>query len=234
MMPKAVIFDWAGTLIDPGCYAPVRAFQTAFGAFGLDVSEALIRRDMGLGKRRHTERLLAEPEITRRFKETKGRLPNSDDCEALYLATIEVMAKIARDYATPVPGAANTLSELQRQGVAIGSTTGYSRHVMDEIIPLAASKGIAPEIIVCAEEVADPRPGPGQIMACLAALGVGPPERVVKVDDAVSGLMAGRAAGCLTIAVTHSGNPVSPSDVAQWADGSCESVAGLVDCLATL
>ena len=27
----AVIFDWAGTMVDFGCIAPVRAFAAAFG-----------------------------------------------------------------------------------------------------------------------------------------------------------------------------------------------------------
>lgn len=234
MMPRAVIFDWAGTLIDPGCHAPVRAFQTAFGEFGLEVSEALIRRDMGLGKRVHTERLLAEPEVANRFRSTHGRLPGAEDTERLYLAAIAAMAGLARDFAQPVRGAAETLAELRGQGVAIGSTTGYSRSVMDEIAPVAAAEGIAPDVIVCAEEVADPRPGPGQILACLGALDIEPAGDVVKVDDSVSGLRAGRAADCLTVAVTSSGNPLSPHDIARWCDASCESVAGLFDCLARL
>ena len=233
MIPKAVIFDWAGTLIDPGCHAPVRAFQTAFATFGLSVSEALIRRDMGLGKRVHTERILADIEIARQFKSAHGRPLGPEEAERLHQAAIGAMAGLASDFATPVPGAAATLAELRREGVKIGSTTGYSRRVMDKIAPLAAD-GIAPDVIVCAEEVADPRPGPGQIMACLAALDIEPSGDVVKVDDSVSGLMAGRAAGCLTVAVTRSGNPLSPQDVASWADGCCDSVAGLARCLAGL
>lgn len=234
MIPKAVIFDWAGTLIDPGCHAPVRAFQAAFATFGLEVGEALIRRDMGLGKRIHTERILAEPAVARQFVAARGRAPVPDDTENLYQASLAAMAALARDCAEPVPGVAGTLADLRRQGVKIGSTTGYTRSVMDEIVPLAAGHGIAPDVIVCAEEVADPRPGPGQILACLAALGIHSTDGVVKVDDSVSGLMAGRAAGCLTIAVTRSGNPLSPGDIARWSDASCDSVAELGDCLAGL
>ncbi len=29
-MIRAVIFDWAGTTVDYGCFAPVQAFQEAF------------------------------------------------------------------------------------------------------------------------------------------------------------------------------------------------------------
>lgn len=234
MIPKAVIFDWAGTLIDPGCHAPVRAFQTAFGDWGIEVSEALVRRDMGLGKRVHTERLLAEPAVARQFEAVHGRAAAEADTEALYVAAIAAMERLAPEFAGPVPGAAAMLAALRRQGVRIGSTTGYPRRVMDQIAPLAAAEGIAPEVIVCAEEVADPRPGPGQILACLAALEIKSTDGVVKVDDSVSGLMAGRAAGCLTIAVTRSGNPLSADEIEDWTDVSCDSVADLDACLAGL
>ncbi len=35
MKIEAVIFDWAGTTVDYGCFAPVQAFHDAFEAYGL-------------------------------------------------------------------------------------------------------------------------------------------------------------------------------------------------------
>ena len=32
----AVIFDWAGTTVDYGCFAPVQAFVEAFREFGVE------------------------------------------------------------------------------------------------------------------------------------------------------------------------------------------------------
>ncbi len=40
---SAVIFDWAGTILDFGCIAPVAAFREAFGEFGLEITEAETR-----------------------------------------------------------------------------------------------------------------------------------------------------------------------------------------------
>ena len=37
---KAVVFDWAGTMIDFGCMAPVAAYQTAFAAEGVQLAAA--------------------------------------------------------------------------------------------------------------------------------------------------------------------------------------------------
>ena len=37
-MIRAVIFDWAGTTVDYGCFAPVQAFQEAFAHHGVPVT----------------------------------------------------------------------------------------------------------------------------------------------------------------------------------------------------
>lgn len=234
MKPDAVIFDWAGTLIDPGCRAPVLAFQAAFAQAGISLPEPLVRRDMGRGKRDHTVRLLAEPQVGAAFCKAHGRAPGPADVESLYRAVSEAMAGAVLQSADPVPGAAGILDELAAQGVRIGSTTGYPRDVMDALLPHARAQGIAPEIVVCAEEVADPRPGPGQILACLEAFAIADPGRCAKVDDTLAGLQAGRAAGCFSIAVTASGNPLDPHDLAGCADAACASLADLPACLDAL
>ena len=227
MTPLAVIFDWAGTLIDPGCCAPVIAFQRAFAAEGIDLSDLLVRRDMGLGKREHTQRLLSEPDVINKFRVQHGRLPEESDVERLYVSSCDGMLEAALQVCDPIAGAADAMAELKARGVRIGSTTGYPRAIMNALIPRAAAYGITPEIVVCAEEVPDPRPRAGQIRACLARLGIEEASRCVKVDDTVAGLQAGRAAGCVTVAVTRSGNPLALPDVEQFADTTCESVAGL-------
>ena len=59
---KAVIFDWAGTMVDFGCRAPVAAMAAVFASRGVEVDEALIRADMGRAKGDHIRALLAERE----------------------------------------------------------------------------------------------------------------------------------------------------------------------------
>lgn len=36
MKYEGIIFDWAGTTVDYGCMAPVRAFDEAFKSFGIE------------------------------------------------------------------------------------------------------------------------------------------------------------------------------------------------------
>ena len=61
---KAVIFDWAGTMVDFGCVAPVEALIDAFAAHGVAISAAEARRDMGRAKHDHVWAILSEPRVT--------------------------------------------------------------------------------------------------------------------------------------------------------------------------
>ena len=36
MKTECIIFDWAGTTVDYGCFAPVKAFIEAFKKFGVE------------------------------------------------------------------------------------------------------------------------------------------------------------------------------------------------------
>ncbi len=56
-----VIFDWAGTMVDFGCRAPVSALVEAFGRRGVKLDEAAARADMGKAKDVHVRALLAQP-----------------------------------------------------------------------------------------------------------------------------------------------------------------------------
>ena len=44
---KAVVFDWAGTTIDFGSFAPMGVFVEAFRQFGIDATIAEARAPMG-------------------------------------------------------------------------------------------------------------------------------------------------------------------------------------------
>ena len=46
-MIKAVIFDWAGTTVDYGCFAPVQAFMGTFKAAGVEPTMEETRKPMG-------------------------------------------------------------------------------------------------------------------------------------------------------------------------------------------
>jgi phosphonoacetaldehyde hydrolase len=205
---QAVVFDWAGTMIDFGCRAPVMALREVFAEAGVAIAEAEARADMGKAKRDHVRALLALPRIAGLWAERHGAAPNEADVDRLHDAVEPKMRAAARDCARLIPGAAELVADLRRRGVKIGSTTGYTRPMMADILPLAAEQGYAPDVVICAGETAHGRPSPLMMWKALVELGAWPARACVKIDDAVVGIGEGLEAGAWTVGLSASGNGV--------------------------
>ncbi|MEI6486947.1 MAG: phosphonoacetaldehyde hydrolase [Sphingomonadales bacterium] len=205
---QAVVFDWAGTMIDFGSRAPVVALLKLFESAGVPISEAEARADMGLAKRDHIRAIMAQPRVAAAWAQAFGAAPGEADGDALFARITALMQEAARECADLIPGAADLVASLRAQGVRIGSCTGYTREMMADILPVAAAQGYAPDVVVCAGETAAGRPSPLMLWKNMVDLGVWPASAVVKVDDAAVGIAEGRAAGCWTVGVAASGNSV--------------------------
>ncbi|HJV43999.1 phosphonoacetaldehyde hydrolase [Caulobacter sp.] len=205
---QAVVFDWAGTMIDFGCRAPVVALREVFAEAGVEITEAEARADMGKAKRDHVRALLATPRIAGLWAKRYGAASTEVDVDRLHDAVEPRMRAAARDCATLIPGAAELAADLRARGVKIGSTTGYTRPMMADILPLAADQGYAPEVVVCAGETAQGRPSPLMMWKALVELGAWPARACVKVDDAVVGIGEGLEVGAWTVGLSASGNGV--------------------------
>jgi phosphonoacetaldehyde hydrolase len=205
---KAVVLDWAGTMVDFGSFAPMAVFVQAFARFGVEVSIAEARAPMGAPKRDHIKAMLHAPRIAEAWVGVHGHAPGDADIDAVYDVFVPMNEEVVADYATLVPGAAEAVALLRARGLKIGSTTGYTRSIMARVLPVAAAQGYAPDNLVCADDLAEGRPGPLGMYQCFIDLVVYPPAAVVKVDDTEPGIAEGVAAGCLTVGVTLSGNAV--------------------------
>lgn len=206
-----VIFDWAGTMVDFGCCAPVAAFAEAFARRGVALEQAAARADMGIAKADHVRALLARPEVAAAWLAAQGRPSDASDVAALMEDLGPLMREAAATASELIPGAADTAAALRGRGFKIASSTGYTREMMAPVLARAAEQGYAPDHLVCADETPQGRPSPLMIYKACAELGVWPLGRVVKVDDAEAGVAEGRAAGCFTIGVAASGNSVGLS-----------------------
>ena len=214
---RAVIFDWAGTVVDFGSRAPMGVFVETFRRFGVDLSVEEARQPMGLPKWQHIEALFQNHRIADAWEATHGRRPGKADIDAVFEVFTPMNAKVVSDYATLVPGAAATVDALRARGLGIGSTTGYTRDIMEPLLPLAAAQGYRPDNLVCAGDLPEGRPTAAMMLRCFEELGVSEPWRVVKVDDTDPGIAEGRAAGTWTVAVAVSGNAMGLS-AEEWAD----------------
>lgn len=211
---KAVVFDWAGTMIDFGSRAPVVALCRVFERAGVPVHEAEARADMGMAKRDHIRALLGVPRVAEAWAVRHGRAASEEDVAALFESIGPMMREAACDHAELIPGAADIAGRLQAKGIAVGSCTGYTREMMADILPRAAEQGYRPDMLVCAGETPQGRPSPLMLWKNLVELGAWPASACVKVDDAEVGIAEGRAAGVWTVGVAASGNAVGLSRAA--------------------
>jgi phosphonoacetaldehyde hydrolase len=202
----AVVFDWAGTVVDFGSQAPMGAFVELFATEDVQVSVAEARVPMGLPKWQHIQALGRLPRVAEAWQRRHGRAMDDADVDRLYERFTPMNRAAVPRHAQLIEGVPSLMTELRARGLKIGSTTGYNREIMDVLVPLAAAQGFVPDNLVCAGDVAQNRPAPLGMYRCFMELGVWPAWRVVKVDDTVPGLMEGRHAGCWTVAVTVSGN----------------------------
>jgi phosphonoacetaldehyde hydrolase len=205
---RAVVFDWAGTMIDHGSRAPVEALLRLFAAAGVPIDAAEARADMGRAKRDHLRAILAMPRVAGAWRAAHGVAPTEADVTHLHDTLEPIMRDVARDCAALIPGAAELVADLRAAGVPIGSCTGYTRAMMADIMPLAAAQGYAPDVVVCSDETVAGRPSPLMLWKALVELGAWPASACVKVDDAAVGIEEGRAAGAWTVGVAASGNGV--------------------------
>jgi phosphonoacetaldehyde hydrolase len=207
----AVVFDWAGTVVDFGSRAPALAFVRLFAQEGIALTEAQAREPMGLPKRDHIAALCRMPAVQQAWAARFGHEPTEADIDRLYDAYLPMNAQTIVEHAELVPGTLAVSQWLRSRGVSVGTNTGYSRVLAQPLMAEAARQGFEPDCAVCADDVPFSRPSPMALYKAFVELGTWPARRVVKVDDTVPGLLEGRHAGCWTVGVLASGNEVGLS-----------------------
>ena len=211
----AVVFDWAGTILDFGSCAPMGAFVRLFEQYGITLTIDEARGPMGMAKWDHIKALGTLPGVAAQWQARYGKPFVDADVDALYEVFTPMNAAVVANFADFIPGAIDVVNTLRAQGLKIGSTTGYNRPIMDIVTPLAAAGGYVPDNLVCAGDLAAGRPSPLMMYRCFADLGVWPPSTVVKVDDTGVGIEEGLNAGTWTVGLSVSGNAVGLS-FAEW------------------
>jgi len=193
--------DWAGTAVDFGCFAPVNAFIRAFGEIAIDLSTKEVREPMGAAKIEHIRRLLRMERISRAFKTAHHRDWNEEDVVKLNQSFEKFLFATLTDYTDPMPHVVETITFLRRQGIKIGSTTGYTRTMMDVVEPAARLKGYFVENCITPDGLPMGRPAPFMIFKNMIDLNVQDIDCVVKVGDTLEDIREGSNAKTWTVGV---------------------------------
>ena len=202
----AVLFDWAGTMIDFGSRAPVIALENVLSQANVPVDEVTIRRYMGMAKREHVLAILSEPPVAQRWRDAYRTDWTAADVDRLMVALEPAMQASAIECSAMIPGAVDVFQTLLAQGIKVGSTTGYTQTMMVPILKAAAQQGYDPAVTICAGMTPQGRPAPLMLWRAMAELGAWPSHLCVAVDDAPVGISAGVHAGLWTVGIAGSGN----------------------------
>ena len=205
---RAVVLDWAGTTVDFGSLAPVYTLQRVFGQAGIALSDAEIRRDMGLPKKDHIQAILASPTVREAWQARHGHGANHGDVETLYQQFVPMQLSCLAEHSALIPGVLEAVQGLRERGLKIGSTTGYTRAMLDLLREHSAKAGYIPDCSLAPEDVGAGRPHPFMLYEIAVRLQVYPMAAMVKIGDTSADVQEGLNAGCWAVAVAGTGNGI--------------------------
>ncbi|MBM7645237.1 phosphonoacetaldehyde hydrolase [Scopulibacillus daqui] len=209
---KAVFMDWAGTIVDYGCFSPVDVFIEVFRRKGIEVTPEEAREPMGLQKWDHIKEMCKIDRIANLWKQKYGRMPHDKDVDELYADFEPLLISILPKYSKPIPGSVELVERLRKMGLKIGSTTGFTRKMMEVVAPVAKKHGCSPDLIVTSDEMPAGRPYPWMIFQNAMTLGVYPLKHTIKVGDSISDIKEGKNAGTWTVGVIKGGNELGMTE----------------------
>lgn len=231
---EAVIFDWAGTTVDYGCFAPVQSFVEAFKCYGIEPTIDEVRKPMGMLKIDHIRTMMQMERIQNLWKEVHGRDWDEEDVKNVYGKMEAMTLKIIPQFVDIKPFVISTVKVLREKGIKIGSTTGYTDEMMEIAAPLAAKGGYEPDLWISPNSVGDMgRPYPYMMFKNMEELKVSSVKNVIKVGDTVADIKEGKNAGVISVGVIEGSSvmgltreeyeALSP----EMQERECQRVAGI-------
>ena len=208
---KALVLDWAGTTVDFGSLAPVRTIEKVFSQSGVSLTEGEIRSGMGLPKRDHIRHIIENPRVSEAWSAARGRMPTTADAEELYQQFIPMQLSGLAEYSGVIPGVVESVQRFRARGLKIGSTTGYTRGMLDLLLKLSAKQGYVPDCSLAPEDVGAGRPEPFMMYECAVRLRVWPLAAIAKIGDTPADIQEGLNAGAWSVGVAGTGNGIGVS-----------------------
>lgn len=210
---EAVIFDWAGTTVDYGSFAPVQAFISAFEKFGITPTNDEVRKPMGIAKIDHVREMLKMERISNEWKNIHGRDFTEDDVKKIYELSETLILDILKNFSEPKPYVVEAIAVLREKGIKIGSTTGYNDEMMEIVKKAASEKGYTPDACFTPDSTKKiGRPYPYLIFKNMMELKVKSVDSVVKVGDTVADIIEGNNAGVTTVGIIEGSSVLGYSE----------------------
>jgi beta-phosphoglucomutase len=204
-MIKGVLFDMDGVLVDSEPFISKAAIMM-FEELGAKVSPEDFHPFVGMGENRYIGGVAEKHNIEIDIEKVKAR-------------TYEIYGNIVKGKLSPLPGVHGFISRCREKGFRLALATSADRVKMEVNLGEIGLPAGTFNYIVTGLDVANKKPSPDIYLMAARMIGLDPAECLV-VEDAVSGIKAGKAAGCKCLGITSSFG----SNILEEADWICGSL----------
>jgi HAD superfamily hydrolase (TIGR01509 family) len=209
-MIKGVLFDMDGVLVDSESFI-CKAAIIAFSELGVNASPEDFQPFVGMGENMYLGGVAEAHGIKINIDQVKAR-------------TYEIYTQIAKGNLAPLPGTHEFIARCRKKGLKLALATSADRIKMEVNLREIGLSAETFHSIVTGLDVVNKKPFPDIYIKASENIGLLPGECLV-VEDAISGIKAGKSAGCRCLAVTSSFD----AKVLNEADWICRSLLEVPD-----
>ena len=204
-MIRGVLFDMDGVLVDSESFI-CKAAIMMFSEIGIIVSPEDFQPFVGMGENRYIGGVAEKHGIMVDIEQVKAR-------------TYNIYKKIVRGKLFPLPGSHEFISRCRNKGLKLALVTSADAIKMEINLKEIGLSQNTFDSIITGLDVKKKKPFPDIYLKAAESLGLKPGDCLV-VEDAVSGIKAGKDAGCRCLAVTSSFDAAALKE----ADWICDSL----------
>jgi HAD superfamily hydrolase (TIGR01509 family) len=205
-MINGILFDMDGVLVDSEEYI-CKAGMMMFSEYGIKALPGDFIPFTGMGENKYLGGVAEKHGL-------------KADIELIKARAYEIYGDIVKGKLNALPGAKEFISHCRNRGMKLALATSADAVKMLINLREIGIEAEAFDVIVTGLDVVNRKPFPDIYLKAASGLGLHPEDCLV-VEDAVSGVSAGKAAGCRCLALTTS----FPAEKLQDADWICSSLS---------
>jgi beta-phosphoglucomutase len=209
-MIRGVLFDMDGVLVDSESFI-CKAAIMMFSELGISVSPEDFQPFVGMGENRYIGGVAEKHGLEIDIEQVKAR-------------TYSIYGDIVHGRLSPLPGTHEFIVKCRNKGLKLALATSADQVKMEINLKEISLPRSTFNTIITGLDVIKKKPHPDIYLKAAENLRLKPEDCLV-VEDAVSGIKAGKSAGCRCLAVTSSFNA---SDLLE-ADWICDSLLNVPD-----
>ena len=199
-MIRGCVFDLGGTIVDRYSATPLFSLKKAFKKNRVRVSDATILKDMGISKRQHVGKILADKQVQSNWYRIYNKFPGALDADRMYEDFKKEQNKASK-VIDILPETKACFEYLKERDIKIGVTTGFDKTNMDLILSRMEDEGLFVDGAVSSTCLYRSRPHPDMIDKLRKDFNIKHPYQMIKFDDTPMGIKEANNGGYWSVGV---------------------------------